>query len=77
MAASGVTGILRSFRLAQEWERGKQIHDWSKWEFLQKFSANNCVLSDAEKLKRGNIVDLSVLTKHIVICHVSQVSEEW
>ena len=42
---------------------GKEIHKSSKLEFLEKFSANNFALSDAEDkisglLNRGGIADL-------------------
>ena len=44
----GVTEILCSFRLVLERERGKEIPDSSRLEFLEKFLANNFALSDAE-----------------------------
>ena len=62
----GVTQILCSFRLVLEGETCKEIHDSSRLEFLEKFSANNFTLSDAEDntsgpLNRGRIADLSLL----------------
>ena len=43
-----VTEILRSFRLVLEGKTGKEIPETSRLEFLEKFSANNFALSDAE-----------------------------
>ena len=59
----GVTEILCSFRLVLEWKSGKEILESSRLEFLEKFSANNFALSDAEyntsgPLNRGGIADL-------------------
>ena len=56
----GVSEILCSFGLVLEGKTGKEIHESSKLEFLQKFSANNFALSDAEDntsrpLNRGDI----------------------
>ena len=52
-----------SFRLVLEGKTGKEIPESSRLEFLEKFSANNFVLSDAEDntfrpLNRGGIADL-------------------
>ena len=44
LAILGVTEILCSFRLVLEGKTGKEIP-----EFLEKFSANNLTLSDAEE----------------------------
>ena len=62
----GVTEILYSFRLVLEGKTGKEIPESSRLEFLEKFSANNFALSDAEdntseSLNRGVIADLSLL----------------
>ena len=62
----GVTEILCSFRLLREGKTGKDIPELSRLEFLEKFSANNFALSDAEDntsgpLNRGIIVDLPLL----------------
>ena len=61
----GVTEIC-SFRLVLEGKTGKEIPELSRLEFLEKFSANNFALSDAEDttsgpLKRGGVVDLPLL----------------
>ena len=58
----GVTVILYSFRLVLEGKTGKEIPESSRLEFLEKFSANNFALSDAEDntsgpLNRGGITD--------------------
>ena len=44
----GVTEILWSFRLVLEGKTGKEVPESSRLEFLEKFSANNFALSDAE-----------------------------
>ena len=44
----GVTEILCSFKLVPEGKTGKEIPESSRLEFLEKFSANNFALSDAE-----------------------------
>ena len=44
----GVTEILCSFKLVLEGKIGKGIPESSRLEFLEKFSANNLALSDAE-----------------------------
>ena len=60
----GVTEILCSFRLVIEGKTGnKEIPESSRLELLEKFSANNFALSDAEDntsglLNRGGIADL-------------------
>ena len=43
-----VTEILCSFKLVLEGKTGKEILESSRLEFLEKFSANNFDLSDAE-----------------------------
>ena len=63
----GVTEILCSFRLVLEEKTDKEISESSRLEFLEKFSANNFALSDAEgntsgPLNRGGIADLPLLT---------------
>ena len=62
----GVTKILRSFRLFLEWKAGKRIPQSLRFEFLEKFLANNFTLSDAEDniyepLNRGDITDFPLL----------------
>ena len=59
----GVIEILCSFRLVLEGKTGKEIPESSRLEFLEKFSANNFALLDAEDntsgpLNRGSIADL-------------------
>ena len=49
----GVTEILCSFRLVLEGKTGEEIPESSRLEFLEKFSANNFALSDAEGKTSG------------------------
>ena len=70
----GVTEILCSFRLVLEGKTGKaiKIPESSRLEFLEKFSANNFALSDAEdntlgSLDRGGIADLPLLRTLLAI----------
>ena len=44
----GVTEILCSFKLVLEGKTGKEIHESSRLEFLEKVSVNNFSLSDGE-----------------------------
>ena len=72
----GVKKILCSFRLVLEGKTGKEIPRSSRLEFLEKFSANNFALSDAEDntsrpLNRGGIADLPLLTTLFAICQKS------
>ena len=65
----GVREILCSFRLR---ETGNEISESSKLEFLEKFSANNFALSDAEDntsdpLNRAGIADLHLLRALLAI----------
>ena len=48
-----VMEILHSFRLALEEKTGKEIPESSRFEFLEKFLANNFALSDAEDNTSG------------------------
>ena len=69
----GVTEILYSFRLFLEGRTGKEIPESSILEFLEKFSANNIALSDAEDntsglLNREGIADLLLLRSLLAIC---------
>ena len=62
----GVMEILCSFRLVLEGKTGKEIPELSRFEFLEKFLANNFTLPDAEDntsgpLNRGGIADLPLL----------------
>ena len=67
-----VREILCSFRLVLEEKTGKEIPKSLRLEFLEKFSANNFALSDAEDnlrpLNRGGISDLPLLRTLLVIC---------
>ena len=67
-----VTEILCSFKLVLEGKTGKEIPESSRLEFLEKFSANNFALSDAEDntsglLNRGGIADLPLLRTLLAI----------
>ena len=78
----GVTEILCSFRLVMEVKTGKEIADSSKLEFLEKFSANNFALSDAEDntsrpLNRGGITDLPLLRTLLAIRQKSREPSFW
>ena len=58
-----VTEILCIFWLVLEGKANKDILESSRLEFLEKFSANNFALSDAEAntsgtLNRGGVADL-------------------
>ena len=53
-------------------EKSKEIHESSKLEFLEKFSATNFALSDLEDitsgpLNKGGIADLLLLRTLLVI----------
>ena len=72
----GVTEILCSFRLVLEGKTGEEIPESSRLEFLEKLSANNFALSDAEDktsrpLNRGGIADLPLLRTLLAICQKS------
>ena len=63
---SGVTVILCSFKLVLEGKTGKEIIESSGLEFLEKFSASNFDLLDAEDnipgpLNSGGTADLPLL----------------
>ena len=78
----GVTEILCSFRLVLEGKTGKEIPKSSGLEFLEKFSANNFALSDAEdntsgRLNRGSIADLHLLTTLLAIRQKSWQPSFW
>ena len=62
-----------SFRLVLEGKTGKEIPESSRFEFLEKFLANNFALSDAEDntsgpLNRGGTADLPLLRTLLAIC---------
>ena len=74
--------ILCSFRLVLEGKTGKEIPKLSRFEFLQKFLANNFALSDAEDntsgpLNRGGIADLSLLRTLSAIRQKSREPSFW
>ena len=78
----GVMGILCSFRLVLEGKTGKEITESSRFEFLEKFLANNFALSDAEDntsgpLNRGGIADLPLLRTLLAICQKSREPSFW
>ena len=78
----GVTEILCSFRLVLERKTGKEIPESSRLEFLEKFSANNFALSDAEDntsgpLNRGGIADLPLLRTLLAIRQKSREPSFW
>ena len=73
----GVTKILRNFKLVLEGKTGKEIPESSRLGFLEKFSANNFALSDAEDStsrpwSRGGIADLSLLRTLLAFHQKSQ-----
>ena len=68
----GVMDILGSFRLVLEEKTGKEIPESSRFEFWEKFLANNFALSDADDntpglLNRGGIADLPLLRTLLAI----------
>ena len=78
----GVTDIFCSFRLVLEGKTGKEIPESSRLEFLEKFSANNFALSDAEDntsgpLNRGGIADLPLLRTLLAIHQKSWEPSFW
>ena len=78
----GVTEILCSFGLVLEGKTGREIPESSRLEFLEKFSANDLALSDAEDntsgpLNKGGITDLSLLRKLFAIRQKSREPSFW
>ena len=78
----GVTEILCSFKLVIEGKTGKEIPESSRLEFIEKFSANNFALSDAEDntswpLNRGGIADLPFLRTLLAIRQKSREPNFW
>ena len=74
--------ILCSFRLVLEGKTGKEISESSRFEFLEKFLANNFALSDAEDntsgpLNRGGIADLPLLRTLLAIRQKSREPSFW
>ena len=78
----GVTELLYSFRLVLEEKKDKEIPGSARLEFLEKFSANNFALSDAEDhtsgpLNKGGIGDLPLLKTLLAILQKYQDSSFW
>ena len=78
----GVTEILCSFKLVLQRKTGKEIAESSRLEFLEKFSASNFALSDAEDntsgpLNRGGIADLPLLRTLLAIRQKSREPSFW
>ena len=78
----GVTEILCSFKFVLEGKTGKEIPESSRLEFIEKFSANNFALSDAEgktsrPLNRGGIADLPLLRTLLAIRQKSREPSFW
>ena len=78
----GVTEILCSFKLVLEGKTGKEITESSRLAFLEKFSANNFALSDAEDstsglLNREGIAYLPLLRTLLTIRQKSREPRFW
>ena len=74
--------ILCSFKLVLEGQTGKEIPESSRFEFSEKFLANNFALSDAVDntsgpLNRGGITDLPLLRTLLAICQKSREPSVW
>ena len=77
-----VTQILRSFRLVLVGKTSKETPEPSTLEFLERFSANNFALSDAEHdtsepLNREGIADLPSLRTLLAIDRKSREPSFW
>ena len=82
LANFGVIEILCNFRLVLEGKTGKETPESPWLELLEKFLANNFVLSDAEDitsgpLNRGGIADLPLLRTILAIHQKSWESSFW
>ena len=78
----GVTEIFCNFKLVLERKTGKEIPALSRLEFLEKFSANNFALSDAEDntsgpLNKGGMADLPLLRILLAIRQNSRQPSFW
>ena len=78
----GVTEILCSFKLFLEGKTAQEIPESSRLEFLEKFSANNFALSNAEDntsgpLNRGRLADLPLLKTILTIRQKSRKPSFW
>ena len=70
------------FQISSTMETGKEIPESSRLEFIEKFSANNFALSDAEDntsgpLNRGGIADLPLLRTLLAIRQKSREHSFW
>ena len=68
------------FQTSSRREKIKEIPESSRFEFLEKFSANNFALSDAEDNTSGSLntgEDLPLLRTLLVICQKSLVPSFW
>ena len=78
----GDTEILCTFKLVLERKTGKEIHESSRLEVLEKFPAKLFALSDAEDntsglLNRGCIADLPLLRTLLAIRQKSREPSFW
>ena len=78
----GVTEILSSFRVVLAGKKGEEIPESSRLEFLEKFSAHNFALSNAEDntsgpLNRGRLADLPLLKTLLTIRQKSRKPSFW
>ena len=78
----GITEILCNFKLVLEGKTVKEIPEPLRLWFLEKFSANNFALSDAEEntsrpLNRGGIADLPLLRTLLAIRQKSREPSFW
>ena len=74
--------IICSFRLVLEKKTDKEIPESSRFEFLERFLANNFALSDAEDntsspLNRQGIADLPLLRTLLAIFQKSRKPSFW
>ena len=70
------------FQISSRRKAGKEIPESSRFEFLEKFLANNFALSDAEDktsgpVNRGGIADLPLLRTLLAICQKSREPSFW
>ena len=73
---------MMQFQISSRRETGKGIPESSRLEFIEKFSANNFALSDAENntsglLNRGGIADLPLLRTLLAIRQKSREPSFW
>ena len=74
--------ILFTIKLVLEGKTGKGIPESSRLKFLENFSENNFILSDAEEntlglLNRGGITDLPLLRTLLGICQKLREPSFW